>query len=130
MSRAPRHYLPLADQVKAVDWLKENWETRVLPEKLSSQEIVDAIASEKGVPKITKGNLQTIMGNVFPQWTLPLPRLGSRFSATDFDELCRRVSDMDEKLAAALDRIAHLEKEFGVKPMTAFLPPQLGGSRK
>ncbi len=103
--------LHLTDTLKVVDWLRENWEKRVQANKMTAQDIADAVAKEKGIEKVTMGNVYGILEKVFPQWQLP--RVPKHLNVD--------ARNIDDRLAKIEARLDHLEKEFGVRPLTSFL---------
>lgn len=178
----------LAEQIKIADWLKANWESRVVKNAMSANECANTIANECGIAKLTDGNVRGVMQRLFPQWdfmhaaTNPdipgtananiagrleaieqqqaewnkwLEKFGkAREGITDnlhqdfknlyeemrqwsecFDKklgdirenVIKQIQEQVKELAEAIvrmnSRLAHAEKEFGIKPMTSFLPP-------
>lgn len=108
----------MPDQIKVVEWLRENWEKQVMANKMSAQGIADCVSREKGIEKVTAANIYGILEKVFPQWQLP--RLPGHM-ISDVTGLVGRIDELTMKFEALATRVEHLEKEFGVRPMTSFL---------
>ena len=117
--------LKLPDNIKVVEWLRENWEKRVQANRMTAQDIADAVSQEKGIEKVTQGNIYGVLDAVFPQWKLPRIPKHLNVDARDFDARITKLEQQNDflasKLEALMSEIDHLKKEFGVKPMTSFL---------
>lgn len=131
MGKANANRLGLNDQLKIVEWLKENWERRVIAEKLSATQVADITARELGIEKVTDGNIRGILLQCFPQWDFKhamTPGGGIdtlRNVITRVDELAHKLEEANRIIDRLHDRIASLERELGVKPLTAFLPDSI-----
>lgn len=163
MSRT-QNRIGLAEQVKVGEWLRENWESRVIKNAMSVGEVADTIAKDKGIPKLTPGNVRGVMKELFPQWNFihaadnpDLPgmanaRLSERLNDVEnqqaewnkwldqwgksrelitenlltlHNQLEEKVKELEAAIVRMNGRLANLEKELGVKPMTSFLPPEV-----
>ncbi len=112
--RKQRNVLSLPDQLKVIEWLRENWDRRVIRDQMYAPEITDAIANEKGIEKIVTRNVLSIIKQVFPQWRLPRGRHEQPMATNGSNEFKQAIEDLHAKIDLLTGRVKHIEESFGI----------------